>query len=122
MTVPFYPANILIPTDGFEKWSVIACDQYTSDEKYWKDVENIVIYRNDKCDHTATVALNIKGADSAFVDTMLSRKYGISIRSGGHCAPLMHEAIGTVETGAVPVILAHPGFNIAGHIPDGPIL
>ena len=27
-----------------------------------------------------------------------------------------------VETGAVPVILAHPGFNIAGHIPDGPIL
>ncbi|MBE6008942.1 MAG: aminotransferase class V-fold PLP-dependent enzyme, partial [Lachnospiraceae bacterium] len=30
-----------------------------------------------------------------------SRKYGISIRSGGHCAPLMHEAIGTVETGAV---------------------
>lgn len=66
-----------------------------------KDVENIVIYRNDKTEHTATVALNIKGTDSAFVDTMLSRKYGISIRSGGHCAPLMHEAIGTVETGAV---------------------
>ena len=44
MTVPFYPANILIPKDGFEKWSVIACDQYTSDEKYWKDVENIVAY------------------------------------------------------------------------------
>ena len=42
MTVPFYPANILLPKENFEKWSVIACDQYTSDSKYWKDVEEIV--------------------------------------------------------------------------------
>ena len=42
MTAPFFPANILIPKNGFEKWSVIACDQYTSDAKYWKDVESIV--------------------------------------------------------------------------------
>ncbi|MBO5299676.1 MAG: DUF1015 domain-containing protein [Clostridia bacterium] len=42
MTVPFYPANILLPKENFEKWSVIACDQYTSDAKYWKDVEEIV--------------------------------------------------------------------------------
>ena len=38
----FYPANILLPKKGFEKWSVIACDQYTSDEEYWEDVKNIV--------------------------------------------------------------------------------
>ncbi len=37
-----YPADILIPKESFEKWSVIACDQYTSDKKYWNDVENIV--------------------------------------------------------------------------------
>ncbi len=37
-----YPADILLPKNDFEKWSVIACDQYTSDSKYWKDVENIV--------------------------------------------------------------------------------
>ena len=34
-----YPANILIPKSGFEKWAVIACDQYTSDKKYWQQVE-----------------------------------------------------------------------------------
>ena len=66
-----------------------------------KKDENIIIYRDEKCDHTGTVAVNIKNADGAFVDTMLNRKYGISIRSGGHCAPLMHKAIGTEETGAV---------------------
>ena len=39
---PFKPADILLPTCDFEKWSVIACDQFTSDRKYWKDTENIV--------------------------------------------------------------------------------
>ena len=38
----FYPADILLPKKGFEKWSVIACDQYTSDEEYWEDVKELV--------------------------------------------------------------------------------
>ena len=37
-----YPANILIPKTDFEKWAVIACDQYTSDKKYWVQVEEKV--------------------------------------------------------------------------------
>lgn len=37
-----YPADILLPKKDFEKWAVIACDQYTSDKEYWKDVESIV--------------------------------------------------------------------------------
>lgn len=42
MKIPFYPADILIPKTDLEKWSVIACDQYTSDINYWKDVEKTV--------------------------------------------------------------------------------
>ncbi len=37
-----YPANILLPKTGFEKWSVIACDQYTADKEYWSEVEKTV--------------------------------------------------------------------------------
>ncbi len=37
-----YPANILIPKENFDKWAVIACDQYTSDKNYWKQVEDMV--------------------------------------------------------------------------------
>ncbi len=37
-----YPANILLPKAGFDKWAVIACDQYTSDKKYWQEVEERV--------------------------------------------------------------------------------
>ena len=37
------PADILIPkgTD-LSKWSVVACDQYTSEPDYWKRVEQEV--------------------------------------------------------------------------------
>lgn len=34
--------RILIPREGFEKWAVIACDQFTSDREYWKRVERCV--------------------------------------------------------------------------------
>ncbi len=35
----FLPADILMPkTDEMEKWSVIACDQFTSDQAYWDRV------------------------------------------------------------------------------------
>ena len=42
MNIPFKPSNVLIPKNGFEKWSVVACDQYTSDADYWARVEATV--------------------------------------------------------------------------------
>lgn len=39
----FLPADILIPKDAdMEKWSVVACDQYTSQPEYWDEVEKLV--------------------------------------------------------------------------------
>lgn len=38
----FYPANILLPKKDFEKWAVVACDQYTSEPDYWQETERIV--------------------------------------------------------------------------------
>lgn len=40
--IPFKKANILLPKNDFEKWSVIACDQFTSDEEYWNNTTEIV--------------------------------------------------------------------------------
>ena len=43
MKVPFKRGNILIPKDiDMTKWSVVACDQYTSEPEYWEDVSKIV--------------------------------------------------------------------------------
>lgn len=41
--LPFSPADILLPKDcDLTKWSVVACDQYTSQPEYWQGVENFV--------------------------------------------------------------------------------
>ena len=38
----FKKADILIPKDiDYKKWSVVACDQYTSQPEYWDEVKNI---------------------------------------------------------------------------------
>lgn len=47
------------------------------------------------------VTLNIGELDSAEVSFRLSEDYGIATRSGGHCAPRMHAALGTSGQGAV---------------------
>ena len=53
------------------------------------------------------VSLNISDYESAAVSDTLARDYGIYTRSGGHCAPLMHQALGTVEQGAVRFSFSH---------------
>ncbi len=40
--LPFSPADILLPKEGFDKWATVACDQYTSRRDYWEKAENIV--------------------------------------------------------------------------------
>ncbi|MBQ6495191.1 MAG: DUF1015 domain-containing protein [Bacilli bacterium] len=44
MKIPFKSGNILIPKKNIDmyKWSVVACDQYTSEPDYWQEVNNIV--------------------------------------------------------------------------------
>ncbi|MBQ5778239.1 MAG: DUF1015 domain-containing protein [Oscillospiraceae bacterium] len=40
----FSPGNILLPTPGTDmsKWSVVACDQFTSEPEYWVSVSSFV--------------------------------------------------------------------------------
>ena len=43
MRQAFGPADILLPKENvkMETWSVIACDQYTSEPNYWRNVEKL---------------------------------------------------------------------------------
>ena len=53
------------------------------------------------------VSFNIGDYDSSEVSDELFEGWEISTRPGGHCAPLMHEALGTVEQGAVRFSFSH---------------
>ena len=73
-----------------------------------KEIPGVTVYGDfDSRERCAIVSLNIGGYDSSEVSDALLTEYGISTRPGGHCAPLMHEALGTVEQGAVRFSFAH---------------
>ncbi len=66
------------------------------------NIPGITIYGDFSTKNRAAIlSLNIKGYDSGTVSDILSEEYDIATRSGAHCAPRMHQALGTVETGAV---------------------
>lgn len=64
-------------------------------------IDGIKIYGDFKSIHAPIVALNWKDMDSTELSDILSEEYGISTRPGAHCAPRMHEALGTKEQGIV---------------------
>lgn len=73
-----------------------------------KDIPGIKVYGDfDTEVRCPVVTLNIGDYDSSEVSDELLMTYGISTRPGAHCAPLMHEALGTVEQGAVRFSFSH---------------
>ena len=73
-----------------------------------KDIPGVKIYGDfDTEVRCPVVTLNIGDYDSSEVSDELLMTYGISTRPGAHCAPLMHEALGTVGQGAVRFSFSH---------------
>lgn len=73
-----------------------------------RDIPGIRIYGDFAAKERAPiVSLNIRDYESAAVSDALAQDYGIYTRSGGHCAPLMHQALGTVGQGAVRFSFSH---------------
>ena len=72
-----------------------------------KDIKNIKIYGEffdtdgREKDRIAIVSINLGDIDSAEICDILNIEYDIVTRAGGHCAPLMHKALGTDIQGAV---------------------
>lgn len=67
-----------------------------------RHIDGVTIYGDfSPSQRAAIVALNIRDYDSAEISDVLSADYGIATRPGAHCAPRMHEALGTVQQGAV---------------------
>lgn len=75
-----------------------------------QDLEPVTIYgawSEEGARHVPIVALNIGDMDSARVGDWLWEDYEIAVRAGAHCAPLMHQALGTQEQGAVRFSFSH---------------
>lgn len=65
-------------------------------------IDTVTLYGDFEAkERAAIVSLNIGDMDSALVSDILWEDYGICVRAGAHCAPLMHRVLGTEKQGAV---------------------
>lgn len=56
--------------------------------------------------NSGILALIVDGMDSSDIGSLLDLRYGIAVRSGFHCAPLAHKALGTEKNGLVRLSLS----------------
>ena len=77
--------------------------QFSGIELYGNFPDNISELNGDgsQKDHAPIVTLNLDGWTSSELARVLSVEYDISVRAGAHCAPRMHRALGTQDTGSV---------------------
>ena len=67
-----------------------------------RGIPGVAVYGDfEQDERAAIVTLNIRDYASGEVADALFEDCGIATRAGAHCAPRMHEALGTVEQGAV---------------------
>ena len=73
-----------------------------------KEIPGITVYgdfsQRERC---PIVSLNVRDYDSSQVSDALFSQFGIATRPGAHCAPLMHDALGTQNRGAVRFSFSH---------------
>ena len=66
-----------------------------------KSIPGVKLYGNyEQFPRAPILSLNILDYDSGEIADVLAQDYGIMTRAGAHCAPLMHEALGTKSQGA----------------------
>jgi selenocysteine lyase/cysteine desulfurase len=78
-------------------------------------IPGVTLYGDpDLTRRVAIVSMNLSGWDSGELSDQLWEGWQIATRPGAHCAPLMHTALGTQETGAVRFSLSH--FNTEAEV------
>ena len=81
-----------------------------------RDIPGVTLYcQDDLANHIGVLAFNVAGLEAADTGTMLDVDYNIACRTGLHCAPLVHEQLGTDKIhGAVRFGIGP--FNTEEHI------
>ncbi len=82
----------------------------------FRQIEGLKLYCCDGLEnHLSTVLVNIEGMDPGDVGIMLDVDHNIATRTGLHCAPLVHQQLGIVEShGGVRFSIG--AFNTEAHV------
>jgi cysteine desulfurase family protein len=81
-----------------------------------RELDGVSLYcQDDLSDHIGVISFNIDGMEALDTGTLLDGEYNIACRTGLHCAPLVHEQLGTARIGGSVRIGIGP-FNTEDHI------
>jgi cysteine desulfurase family protein len=81
-----------------------------------KEFEDVILYcQDDLSNHIGVFSFNIDGLDAQDTGILLDVDYNIACRTGLHCAPLVHETLGTNKIRGSVRFGIGP-FNTEGHI------
>jgi cysteine desulfurase family protein len=81
-----------------------------------RNIDGVLLYgQDDLTDHIAVLSFNIDGMEALNTGTLLDGEYNIACRTGLHCAPLVHEQLGTDKIGGTVRFGIGP-FNTREHI------
>ena len=87
--------------DNFSSYLLLATQKLI---KKISEIEEIKCYSAPN--PSGIVSFSVQGYESSEVADILNKKYDIAVRSGFHCAPLMHKLLKTEDSGLVRVSIA----------------
>ena len=88
-----------VSTFGLEK---VAAQEHSLADRLidaLRKIDSVQLYGDDQAKRTGVVSFNILDQDPQTVATILDAEFSIQLRAGFHCAPLMHQALGTDTVG-----------------------
>lgn len=107
-TLPIIPiislgAGVEYLRKNFNKIKQLETDLNNFTYKELSKLSFLKLYSNKNAQNV--FAFNIADMDSSLVANLLNEEFGICVRAGLHCAPLIHKKMGTIRQGAVRVSL-----------------
>lgn len=70
-------------------------------------IEEVALYGAEGSRKLPITSFNIKGISPTQLASVLYKEYNIITRAGIHCAPFMHQVLGTYPMGCVRVSIGH---------------
>ena len=111
-----YSGQIWLKKQGIEQIHSREMDLWDRLRQGLQAIDGVITYCAERREnHAPILSFNISGWEAADVGTILNTNYGIVCRTGLHCAPLVHEGLGTDKLYGTARFSIGP-FNTEEHI------
>ena len=112
-----YAGQLWLKEQGMERIHDREMDLWDRLRQGLRDIAGIVAYCAERREnHLPVLSFNISNLEAGEVGAILSADYGITCRTGLHCAPLVHEGLGTDKLFGGAARFSIGPFNTEEHI------